>query len=80
MKEYVNNYYGKKIEENETWTVELYDGDDVIETITDIPDENIANAIIIPWVVQEGYTRTDLTDETDPVDPNDSLFERDFLK
>lgn len=80
MKEYTNNYYGKKIEENDAWTVELYDGDEVIETVTDVPDENTANAIIIPWVVQEGRTNMDRNNETDPVDPNDPLFVRDFIK
>ena len=34
----------------------------------------------IPWVVQEGNTQTDRNSETDPVDPADDLFTRDFIK
>ena len=81
MKEYVSNYYGKKIlQEDGTYHVELYDGDTVAETMINIPDENLANAMIIPWVVQEGNTQTDRNSETDPVDPGDDLFTRDFIK
>ena len=81
MKEYVNNFYGIVIiQENDMDTVELYNGDTIEHTYTDIADENIANATIIPWVVQEGYLQEEKNSETDPVDPSDPLFERDFIK
>ena len=80
MKNYTNDYYGKKIpQEDGTITVELYEKDEVKNTL--IADtEGIADAIIIPWVVQEGYTKLDLTSDTDPVDPNDEKFTTDFIK
>jgi len=81
MKEYVSTYYGKKIlQDDDTYHVELYHGDTVMETMIGIPAENMANAVIIPWVVQEGNTKMDRTSESDPVDPADSLFTRDFIK
>ena len=64
MKEYVNNFYGKVIiQENDMYTVELYNGDTIEHTYTDIADENIAKATIIPWVVQEGYTQEEKNSE-----------------
>ena len=59
MKDYKNNFFGKKTKnKDETYTVELLENDDVKHTHT-VPDEIMANAVIIPWVVQEGYTLTD---------------------
>lgn len=81
MKEYTNNFYGSKTQaDDETWTVDLYEGDEIKITTSQIPNEDLANAIIIPWVVQEGGNQEDRDNETDPVDPSDLLFERDFLK
>ena len=80
MKNYTNDYYGKKIPQDDgTITVELYEKDEVKNTL--IADtEGIADAMIIPWVVQEGYTKSDLTSDTDPVDTNDEKFTTDFIK
>ena len=80
MKNYTNDYYGKKIPQDDgTITVELYEKDEVKNTL--IADtEGIADAMIIPWVVQEGYTKLDLVNEDNPVDPNDEKFTTDFIK
>ena len=40
----------------------------------------MADAMIIPWVVQEGYTKLELVNEDNPVDPNDEKFTTDFIK
>lgn len=81
MKEYTNNYSGIKINNGEQgWTVNLYNGDVIENTITGLDREEDANAVITTWVVQEGWTLMDKTDDTDPVDWEDPLFQRDFLK
>ena len=80
MKNYINDYYGKKIpQEDGTIKVELYEKEIVKDTII-ADNEGMADAMIVPWVVQEGYTKLDLTSETDPVDTKDSKYETDFLK
>ena len=80
MKNYINDYYGKKIpQEDGTIKVELYQKETIKDTII-ADNEGMADAMIIPWVVQEGYTKLDLTSETDPVDTEDSKYKTDFLK
>ena len=80
MKNYVNDYYGKKIpQEDGTIKVELYQKETIKDTLI-ADNEGMADAIIVPWVVQEGYTKLDLTSETDPVDTEDSKYKTDFLK
>jgi len=80
MKEYINAYTGKKTTlADGTIRVDFYNGD-TIEDQMICPDDNLANAAIIPWVVQEGYTLMDKTSVTDPVDPIDDLYTRDFIK
>ena len=81
MKAYINNYSGTKTQDDEQlWSVDLYDGDNLVESITGLDREDDANAIITTWVVQEGWTAMDKTEDTDPVDWEDPLFERDFIK
>ena len=81
MKEYTNNYSGVKTNNGEQgWTVDLYNGDTVENTITRLDREEDANAVITTWVVQEGWTNMDKTEDTDPVDWENPLFVRDFLK
>jgi hypothetical protein len=81
MKEYTNNYSGIKINNGEQgWTVNLYNGDDIENTITELDREEDANAMITTWVVQEGWTNLDKTEDTDPVDWENPLFQRDFIK
>ena len=81
MKEYTNNYSGIKINNGEQgWTVNLYNGDDIENTITELDREEDANAVITTWVVQEGWTNMDKTEDTDPVDWENPLFQRDFIK
>ena len=81
MKEYTNNYSGIKINNGEQgWTVNLYNGDDIENTITELDREEDANAMITTWVVQEGWTNMDKTEDTDPVDWENPLFQRDFIK
>lgn len=81
MKEYTNTYSGAKTQnELQLWDVDLYDGDTVVKSITGLPREDDANAIITTWVVQEAGNAMDRTEETDPVDWDDPLFERDFIK
>lgn len=82
MKEYTNNYSGTKSQDPDTnlWSVGLYNGSDLSQTIENLEREDDANALITTWVVQEGWTNMDKTEETDPVDWEDPLFERDFLK
>lgn len=81
MKEYINDYSGVKIDNGEEgWTVDLYKGDILENSITGLPREEDANAIITTWVVQEGWTNMDKTETTDPVDWDNPLFERDFIK
>ena len=81
MKEYTNNYSGVKTNNGEQgWTVNLYNGDDIENTITRLDREEDANAVITTWVVQEGWTNMDKTEDTDPVDWENPLFVRDFLK
>ena len=81
MKEYTNNYSGIKINNSEQgWTVNLYNGDDIENTITGLDREEDANAMITTWVVQEGWTNMDKTEDTDPVDWENPLFQRDFIK
>jgi hypothetical protein len=45
-----------------------------------LPTEETANAMITTWVIQEGWTSMDKTEDTDPVDWDNPLFERDFFK
>jgi hypothetical protein len=81
MKEYTNNYSGIKINNGEQgWTVNLYNGDDIENTITELDREEDANAMITTWVVQEGWINLDKTEDTDPVDWENPLFQRDFIK
>ena len=82
MKEYTNDYFGAKTQDPDTslWSVDLYNGSDVSHTIGNLEREDDANALITTWVVQEGWTNMDKTEETDPVEWEDPLFERDFLK
>jgi hypothetical protein len=81
MREYTNNYSGVKTQEGEqSWRVDLYNGGTIERTITGLPTEETANAVITTWVVQEGWTNMDKTEETDPVDWDNPLFERDFFK
>jgi hypothetical protein len=81
MKEYTNNYSGIKINNGEQgWTVNLYNGDDIENTIAELDREEDANAMITTWVVQEGWTNMDKTEDTDPVDWENPLFQRDFIK
>jgi hypothetical protein len=81
MKEYTNNYSGIKINNGEQgWTVNLYNGDDIENTIAELDREEDANAMITTWVVQEGWTNLDKTEDTDPVDWENPLFQRDFIK
>lgn len=80
MKNYINDYYGKKTPQDDgTITVELYEKETIKDTII-ADNEAMADAMIIPWVVQEGYTKSDLTSDTDPVDTNDEKFTTDFIK
>ncbi len=81
MKEYINKYSGVKTRDDEQlWSVDLYDGDTIVESITRLPEEGDANAVITTWVVQEGWTSMDKNDETDPVDWDNPLFARDFIR
>ena len=81
MKEYTNNYSGVKTNNGEQgWTVDLYNGDTIENTMTGLDREEDANAVITTWVVQEGWTNMDKTEDTDPVDWENPLFQRDFLK
>ena len=80
MKNYINDYYGKKIpQEDGTIKVELYEKETIKDTLI-ADNEGMADAMIIPWVVQEGYTKSDLTSDTDPVYTEDSKYKTDFLK
>ena len=80
MKNYVNDYYGKKIpQEDGTIKVDLYEKDEVKNTLI-ADNEGMADAMIIPWVVQEGYTKLELVSEDNPVDPSDEKFTTDFIK
>jgi hypothetical protein len=81
MKEYTNSYSGVKTNNGEEgWSIDLYNGDTIERTITGLPTEETANAMITTWVVQEGWTSMDKTEDTDPVDWDNPLFERDFFK
>ena len=81
MKEYTNNYSAVKTDNGEQgWTVDLYNGNTIENTIGGLSEEETANAIITTWVVQEGWTNMDKTEDTDPVDWENPLFERDFFK
>lgn len=80
MKNYINDYHGKKTPQDDgTIKVELYEKEIVKDTIIAV-DEAMADAMIIPWVVQEGYTKLELLNEDNPVDPNDEKFTTDFIK
>ena len=53
MKNYINDYYGKKTpQDDRTIKVELYEKDTIKDTII-ADNEAMADAMIIPWVVQE---------------------------
>ena len=70
------NYRGRKTTlDDGTVQVELLADDEVRHTET-VPDDQGANAFIISWVAQEGYTNMDVTDETHAVDWDnfDSLY------
>ena len=70
------NYRGRKTTlDDGTVQVELLADDEVRHTET-VPDDQGANAFIITWVAQEGYTNMDVTDETYTVDWDnfDSLY------
>jgi len=80
MKNYTNDYFGKKTPQDDgTIKVDLYEKDEIKSTLI-ADNEGMADAMIIPWVVQEGYTKLDLTNEANPVDPNDAKFATDFIK
>ena len=70
------NYRGRKTAlDDGTVQVELLADDEVKHTET-VPDDQGANAFIISWVAQEGYTNMDVTDATHTVDWDnfDSLY------
>lgn len=70
------NYRGKKTPlEDGSVQVDLY-ADDEIKITEIIPDDIGANAFIVPWVAQEGYTNMDVTDANHTVDWDnfDSLY------
>ena len=70
------NYRGRKTTlDDGTVQVELL-ADDQVRHIETVPDDQGANAFIISWVAQEGYTKMDVTDETHTVDWDnfDSLY------
>lgn len=61
-------YKGRKIslEENKI-RVELMNGNEVVH-FYEVESEDIANAYIIPWVAQEGYTKPEITADNYEVD------------
>ena len=70
------SYKGRKITlENGQVQVELMNGSTVERTLIAF-DDSEANAMIIVWVAQEGYTRLDVTDQdfTPDMDNFDSLY------
>ncbi len=70
------SYKGRKTTlENGQVQVELMNGSTVERTLIAF-DDNEANAMIIVWVAQEGYTRLDVTDQdfTPDMDNFDSLY------
>ena len=70
------NYKGRKTTlDDGTVQVELLADDEVRHTET-VPDDQGANAFIISWVAQEGYTNMNVTDATHTVDWDnfDSLY------
>lgn len=70
------SYKGKKTTlDNGQIQVELMNGSTVERTHTAF-DDSEANAMIIVWVAQEGYTRLDITDQdfTPDMDNFDSLY------
>ena len=70
-------YKGKYIKQSDdSYNVELYIDDTVSETITEITKESDAKSIILVWHAQQGYTRTDVTDQNFTEDWNnfDSLY------
>lgn len=70
------NYRGKKTQlEDGSIQVDLY-ADDEIKYTENVPDDGGANAFIIPWVAQEGYTNMDVTDANHTIDWDnfDSLY------
>lgn len=69
-------YKGKKTTlEDGKIQVELMNGSTVERTYV-VEDDIQANAVIIVWVAQEGYTRLDVTDQdfTPDMDNFDSLY------
>jgi hypothetical protein len=70
------SYKGRKttLEDGQV-QVELMNGSTVERTRTAF-DDSEANAIIIVWIAQEGYTRLDVTDQdfTPDMDNFDSLY------
>jgi len=70
------SYKGRKttLEDGQV-QVELMNGSTVESTRT-VFDDSEANAMIIVWVAQEGYTRLDVTDQdfTPDMDNFDSLY------
>lgn len=70
------SYKGRKTTlENGQVQVELMNGSTVERTLIAF-DDSEANAMIIVWVAQEGYTRLDITDQdfTPDMDNFDSLY------
>ena len=70
------SYKGRKTTlENGQVQVELMNGSTVERTLIAF-DDSEANAMIIVWVAQEGYTRLDVTDQdfTPDMDNFDSLY------
>jgi len=81
MKEYKNSYSGVITQTDEgLWSVNLYNGDTIERSIEGLEREDDAKAVITTWVVQEGWTSLDKTEDTDPVDWDDPLFQSDFIK
>jgi hypothetical protein len=61
-------YKGKKtLLENGMVQVDLMNGADIIYTHT-VENDNTANAYIIPWVAQKGYTDSTITSENHVID------------
>ena len=61
-------YKGKKILlENGTIQVDLLNGSEVIHSHV-VENDGLANAYIIPWVAQEGYTKPEITSDNYEID------------
>ena len=61
-------YKGKKtLLENNKIQVDLMKDNEIIQTRT-VENDNVANAYIIPWVAQKGYTDSTITSENHVID------------